>query len=277
MVVVTALSQSVPIGGIVIRRGQQREIPLARFGIDAASTDDQSIIKSGSHLKELERLVKSGLVTATVDGIPLSRFNAAVVDAPAPDNCAGLVRDVFNAPATASNIAIKTAAVAPAAATTYSGALLNGAIGNGDLTYPRNIRIYGATGMGEALLQKTVVVTGVDVEGVERSESIVCAALGASLTQTTDGVLCFKRITSIYVPADLSAPAGDYSFGFGNRLGFSHPLTMALPIQFVANVKVTNGTVAYATTSAPNGAYIPNAGLLPNASRNYVLAYVPGG
>jgi len=262
MVTVTALSKSVPIGGVLVRRGGQKQIPASRF-------------KSGGHRKELETLVTSGLITATIDGVPISRFDAQVFDAPAPDSTAGLVRDVFNTPAAASNIAIKTAAAAPAAATTYSGTQLNGSIGNGELTEPRNIRIYGATGGGEALVQKTIVVTGIDVEGAERQDSILCAVLGATLTQTTDGVVCFKRITSIYVPADGSGVPGDYSFGFGNYLGFSHPLTMGLPIQFVANVKVTNGTVAYAAASGPNGAYIPNAGLVPNAARSFVLAYVP--
>jgi hypothetical protein len=261
MVTVTATSRSVPLGGVLVRRGQQRQIPAARFKVDG-------------HRKELERLVTNGLVTATLNGVPLSKFDATVFDAPAPDDC-GLARDVFTAPAAASNNAIKTAAAAPAVATTYSGSQLNGTTGGGDLTYPRNFRVYGATGVGEALALKTIVVTGVDLDGAPQTESIVCAALGASLTQTIDGVVCFQSITSIYVPADASGSPGDYSFGFGNRLGLSHPLVRALPQQWVANVKVTNGTVAYAAACAPNGCYIPNAGLVPNGARNYVLVYVP--
>lgn len=219
--------------------------------------------------------VTDNLISVSLGNDGLSAAEVEKLDAPVPGTLA-IVKDVFVDVDTADRNGIKASFIAPAAATTYSGSDLDGVVGSGTMDPPRNITIYGNAGGGEALAEKDIVITGVDVEGNTITETITASALTGVDTGTDTGTTCFAKVTSIYVPADASGSPGDYEIGFGEAFGFSSPLSYGGLIgEFVDNAEPTAGTVATAANAAPNGSYTPHGTAIANGSRDYALSYVP--
>lgn len=186
-----------------------------------------------------------------------------------------LVRDVFTTPIVADVDAIMTAFAAPAVETQYSGADLDGVLGAGVFTYPRNLTFKGTTGLGEALLSKDVVIQGLDVYGQIQTETLTLSAIGASTTVTDAGLYAFTKILSLTFDADAGV-VGDYEVGFGVKFGLSRPLVQGGLI-FEALDNAAPGaaaTVAFSAVGLPNGTVTFNAA--PNGARTYIVDYIPG-
>jgi hypothetical protein len=198
-------------------------------------------------MDELNEHAEAGRLSITLDGSPLHQSDTDVLDAPIGGDLQA-TREVWNNVAAADDDAIKTSFTAPAADTTYSGTNLDGVTGPGEMVPPRNIVITGTTGVGEALDGGTAVVIGEDVDGTLRTENFTLAAIGQSLTDVQTGVIAFKRIVSVTMPADASVSPGDYEIGVGTKIGLER-------------ASAPNGTVEFNT--APNGVH------------DYILAYVP--
>jgi len=260
-----------------------------------------SVQGSNDHMNELDRLVKQGHITVDLNGLSLLH-GVGIVGGPTQPKQVGaglmerggdlatldaalsgdlrFVRDVFTLPVALDTNGYKTAAVAPAVATTYLGSNFNGAIGQGSVDFARNVTITGICAGGETLAQKTAVIVGYDIEGVLRSESLIVSTGGQVGINTTTyvGVQAFKKLFSVYLPAEAGGAPGDYEIGFGDVLGLSKPMSQGgLLAEFINNAPAgVAGTWVVSGTSAPNGTYIPNAALIPNGARTYIVAYVPG-
>lgn len=262
LTLVNRTSRSLGAAGKVIPPGHARNVRLA-------------VVQGNSkYMDELNTHAEEGRISISLDGSPLFQSQAAALDAPIGGDLQ-VTREVWNNLAAADADAIKAAFASPAADTTYSGSQLDGAVGPGEMLPPRNIVITGTTGVGEALDGGTAVVIGEDIDGVLRTENFTLAAIGASSSDVQTGVIAFKRIMSVTMPADASGSPGDYEIGFGVKVGLGRSLTQgALLNEFTDNaVPVTAATVVLAGTSAPNGTV--QFDTAPNGVHDYAVAYVP--
>lgn len=226
-----------------------------------------------TYMTSLEALINNGDVSAQVVGDVLSASDAGVLDAPLSGDL-WLTRQIWTAPVGSDADAIKTSFTAPAAATTYSGTLLDGVSGPGEFDYARSITVTGTTGVGEALEAKTAVINGIDIDGQAIQVNLALTVLGASATVTDETAAAFKQVNSIYIPGDASGSPGAYEFGFGVKLGLMRPLTQGGLMQETTDNAVpgTAATVVLAATALPNGTVEFNTA--PNGVHNYIAYYI---
>jgi hypothetical protein len=277
LTIINRTSRTIGAVGLAIPPGKSKSVQLSKVQtnrIRGKDLDLDAALNNQKYMDELEILVKSGQAALSVDGVPLHwDTDAPVLDAPL-DAKFQVVRETWTNLLAADVNAIKEAFTAPVAATTYLPATFDGVVGPGTMVPPRNFTIKGTTGVGEALASKAVVITGLDLDGQIRTETITTTVLGASSTVTDAGTIAWRQILSVYVPADASPVLGDYEFGFGVKIGLSHPLTMgAMFAEFANNALDLVGTVALSSVSAPNGTLILNT--TPNGTNDYVVVYVP--
>lgn len=183
----------------------------------------------------------------------------------------GMHVEEFTNPATADVNGIKESIASAASEQTYTGSDLDGAVGEGTMSPPRNITI--TTSSHTDIDAVGVVVTGTDVNGDTISETITLTNNG----NTTDvGAKAFATVTSIVVPAQ-TGTGGALEFGFGDLIGLGkkakdmagEPVVLC---EVEAGSIVATGTFATASVGAPNGTYSANNA--PNASRDYALVYL---
>lgn len=126
----------------------------------------------------------------------------------------------------------------------------------------------------------TMVVTGADIRGTVRTETISLTA-GGSATGT--GVKAFKTITKITVASDANDSGKTFKVGHGVALGLDlicgTGFVQARDV-FIENVDnisaTTRGTFvagSATTTLDPRGTWTFNSA--PNGTRNYLLVYMP--
>lgn len=109
--------------------------------------------------------------------------------------------------------AIIATGASAATAQTVSGAGLDGAVGAGNMTPPRNVVLVLNS---HADWDATVAtVTGVDADGNVQQEDLLIPN-GGNVTVT--GVKLFAKITSLYIPAQTGA-TGTFTLGTGSALG----------------------------------------------------------
>jgi len=180
----------------------------------------------------------------------------------------------FTNPAAASGNAIKTAIATVASPVTYSDAALNGAIGTGLLSPPRNVTITTA-GVTPANAPATALITGLDILGAVQTETI---NVGQTAT-TVAGVKAFAYVKEISLPA-ADGTAATLAFGTGNVMGLDSKM-VDLGVAAAAILKevengavVTTGTFVLPSASAPFGTYSPATP--PNGTLDYSLAYMVG-
>jgi hypothetical protein len=256
-------SNSIGLCGIVVKPGQTRQFKLSK------------VQESDKYMSDLETAWANGTISLAVDDVPIQEVDAGQLDAPLPGDVE-ITREVFNDLVAADPNGIKESFTAPAADTTYSGSDLDGTTGPGEMLPPRNVSITGTTGIGEALDGGDALVIGEDIDGQLRTETITLEAVGPSATDTELGATAFKRIVSVMIPGDASGSPGDYEIGFGDKIGLKRPLEVGglLDEKEDNATPGTAGIIVLSGTSAPNGLYTPNN--LPDGSRDYIIAYVPG-
>lgn len=113
---------------------------------------------------------------------------------------------------------IKTSIASSASAASYSGAALNGVVGAGTMSPPRNITI--TTSSNANINAVAVVITGKDVNGATQTDTITLTDNGGV---TDVGTKAFASVSSIAVPAQ-GGTGGALQFGFGNVIGLSKKL-----------------------------------------------------
>lgn len=243
----------------------------------SASFSLSSFLKEPAMAAALAVVAAINGVTVQIGDDRITAVGAGVVDAPMSGDLWLVKQEWTNVAALVDN-AIKTSWTCAATAQTYATTALNGTVGAGPLDYARNIIVTGVTAGGEALLQKTLLITGLDIDGKSQSESLVVSTgnQGAGSTVVYTGINAFKQITSIYVPADASVSPGAYKVGFSNKLGLSRPITSGGVLrEFLDNALRTTaqaGTLVLAASSPPYGTWTPDT--TPNGSRDYVIYYV---
>jgi len=183
-----------------------------------------------------------------------------------------LRQQTFTNLAASAATAIKTAIATTTSTVTYSGADLNGSIGAGAISPPRNILITTAGGT-PADAPATATITGLAIDGSAQTEAISVAQTGT----TAAGVKAFASVTSIALTAGQGTDA-TLSFGTGVVVGLDSKLrdvggaTNGGVIKEVVNASVvTNGTFVLPATSPPYGSYSPNTA--PNGTNDYALLY----
>ena len=180
-------------------------------------------------------------------------------------------------PVAAGATAIKTAAATIAAITTYVAANFDGSVGAAVMSPARNITVTTA-GATPADAPATALITGIDINNAVISETITVAQTATVAT----GVKCFKKITSITLPA-ADGVAATLSFGIGNAMGLELPAKIRSTggSAFVATLRElvdgavpgTAGTFTSSATDAPNGSYTPHSSVTQNAARDYYIVY----
>jgi hypothetical protein len=181
--------------------------------------------------------------------------------------------DIFEAlaPAAAGTATIKTAIASQLAIASYSGAALNGTIGAGAISPPRNITVTTA-GTTPADAPATATITGTDANGAALTETITVSQTAA----TAAGVKCFATVTKIDLPVG-DGTGATLAFGTGAILGFPAKVEnrgggVAVVKEIVDGaIPGTAGTFASATTSPPNGSYTPNTA--PNGAHSYCVYF----
>lgn len=174
----------------------------------------------------------------------------------------------FTNPVVADTDGIKTAIATVAAITTYSGAALNGAVGAGVMSPPRNPTVTASDSAGSYV--GSVTFTGVDING-----NAITEAVAISNNATAVGAKAFAKITSIGLVAQTDT-AGSLQFGFGAKMGLAKKIKsragLATAIKEIAvGAVVTNGTFVAAATGLPNGTYAPNTP--QNSTNDYAIYY----
>lgn len=184
-----------------------------------------------------------------------------------------LRQQTFTNLAASDDDAIKTAIATVASTVTYSGADLNGAIGAGAISPPRNILITTAGGT-PADAPATATITGTAIDGSAQSEVINVAQTAT----TAAGVKAFASVTSIALSAGQGTDA-TLAFGTGVVVGLDSKLrdvggaANGGVVKEVANATVvTNGTFVLPATSPPYGSYSPNTA--PNGTNDYAVVYM---
>jgi len=111
--------------------------------------------------------------------------------------------------------AIKTSIATVVGAQNYTGAALNGAIGQGQFGVPQNVSVTTTTfastySIGAA---NPIVFTGTNEQGQVITESLLLTATGGN--ETIFGTKAFATVTGISVPAQLTT-SGAFTFGVGD-------------------------------------------------------------
>jgi hypothetical protein len=189
-----------------------------------------------------------------------------------------LTVDEFTDVAVADIDAIKTAIASVAAATTYSGSDLNGAVGEAEMVPPRNVTITTA-GSTPADAPATAVVTGKvrDHNGnlIDQTDTITISQTAA----TAAGDVAFSTVTSVAFAAGDGVDA-TLAVGFGAVIGLSKPLRaragaaavlMETEAGTVLAADAVTGTFLAASAAAPNGTYEPATP--PDDSNDYAVWY----
>lgn len=165
----------------------------------------------------------------------------------------------YDTPIPASGTNILTGGVSSLAAQTFSYAALNGSLGDGVISPPRNVEVIVAGGTATQM-SATVTVNGLDAWGRALSETITGTNGGAA---TYAGVKCFAKVNSVAVPVGTGTGA-TFTVGTGVVIGLSnYPKMRAgqkLPLvrhEIVDAAVVTTGALTLATTNPPFGAYTP--------------------
>lgn len=262
LTVTNLTNNQVGVAGKVIAAGASKTIPL------------RIVQGHPTYASSMSTLINANKIAVSLDGTPLSAAEVLVLDAATPESQI-IVKEIWENPAAADDNGIVTSIDMDAAGLDLSGADLDGAIGGGTMDPPRNITITTTTEAGEAIEGGDAVITGLDVEGNVRSETITIAALGAGTSQVDTGAICFKQVTRVQLPTDASGSPGAAEVGFGSIMGFSNKLQYGgLVSEHVDNaVPGTAGTVVLSGTSAPNGTYDPNTA--PNGAHDYVVCFIP--
>lgn len=161
-------------------------------------------------------------------------------------------------PAASDDDAIKTSVASTTSTASYTGTALNGVIGTGAISPPRNILITtGGTTPADA--PATATITGTDVDGNTLSETITVAQTGT----TAAGSKCFASVTSIALPAG-DGTGATLKFGTGVAIGFPVKTETrcggaAVVAELVDGAApATAGTYTKAATALPHGSYTPN-------------------
>ena len=173
--------------------------------------------------------------------------------------------------------AIKTAGATATSVQTFTGASLNGAIGQGVMNPPRSVSVTTSTSSGSYIAGSTVVITGLDQTGLAQVETLTLTQTGGG--ETLVGVKQFSQVTKIVVAAQTntsgtvavgvqdvrfhpqSPPIGLIVNGTGNlKLGFADGSTdillgvvagMFLPISPVVIYGDANTTATKITAVLP--------------------------
>ena len=151
------------------------------------------------------------------------------------------------------------------------GAELDGVIGAGAISPPRNITI--TTTSHTDIDAVACVVVGTDIYGDAQTDTITLTNGG----NTTDaGTECFATVTSITIPAQ-TGTGGAITIGTGEAIGFEKPVVSAggeplVLLEVSAGSIVTNGTLLAASAAGPNGSYEPNTSF--DAARDTGLVYI---
>lgn len=182
------------------------------------------------------------------------------------------VEEYTNPPAAvANNIMLVTAS--SKSAQTYSLSGLNGSLGGGAISPPRNIEVVTA-GATPTNAPASVTINGIDAQGNVLSETIPGTNGGSA---TYAGAKCFAKVTSVVTPAAADTDA-TFSVGTGVVIGLSQtPKLRAGLTTPIIRQEIYNGAVvttgALTTTSAhpPFGAYTPADA--PNGARKYAIEY----
>jgi len=183
-----------------------------------------------------------------------------------------LRQQTFTNLAASAATAIKTAIASSTSVVTYSGSDLNGSIGAGAISPPRNILITTA-GTTPSDAPATATITGTAIDGSAQTETITVAQTGT----TAAGVKAFATVTSIALPAG-DGTGATLAFGTGVVVGLDSKLrdvggaTNGGVLKEVVNASVvTNGTFVLPATSGPFGTYSPNTA--PNGTNDYAVLY----
>lgn len=186
-------------------------------------------------------------------------------------NVAMAVDEYIDEP-TADVDAFVTSIQSEATEQTYSGAGLDGVVGEGVMDAPRNVTI--TTSSNADIDAVDVVIDGTDINGQVVQDTITLTDAG---NVTDVGVVAFKTVTLITIPAQ-SGTGGLIEIGFGSLLGLSKPIKQRggapAMMQAIEDGTITSpagGTTVDAATGLPNGTYDPGAA--PDASRDYALYY----
>ena len=113
----------------------------------------------------------------------------------------------------ATNNAIKTSIATVAAAVTYSGAGLNGAIGAGAIAPSALITVKTSASGGAYIITSPIVITGTNYLSDTITDNITLTLTGGNETVATKQP--FSSVTSIAIPA-MANTAGAFLFGLGN-------------------------------------------------------------
>jgi hypothetical protein len=165
----------------------------------------------------------------------------------------------YDLPLPASGTLILTGGVSSLAAQTFAQSALNGSLGGGVISPPRNTEVVVA-GATATQMAASVTINGVDAWGRALSETITGTSGGAG---TYTGVKCFAKVTSVVVPAGTGTGA-TFTVGTGVVIGLSqYPKLRAgqlLPLitrEIVDGAVVTTGVLTLPATNLPFGAYTP--------------------
>lgn len=225
---------------------------------------------SGSGLFSTTKPQKGHLVPGTGHGIAgeVADLRTDVVSALAP--IAALTVEEFTNPALASVNAIKLAIASVASVVSYATTDLDGAVGAAVMNPPRNITVTTA-GATPADAPATATITGLDANGAALVETLTVAQTATIAV----GVKAFAKVTSIALPA-ADGVGATLAFGFGALLGLGKKVKSRAGLAFLmkeiaVGAVVTNGVIADATVSPPNGTYAPN--LAPDGVRDYAIYY----
>ncbi len=187
-----------------------------------------------------------------------------------------LVHKEFVDVATADVDAIKTSIASSAGIETYNGADLNGVVGEGVMSPPRNMTI--TTTVHANIDAVAVVYTGTDIYGHVITDIVTLTDGGGA---TDVGNVAFATVTEIVVPAQ-GGTAGALEFGFGSIIGFTTPVKFrnADPQVFAENeagtpkaYDVLAGTYTAPASDDLNGTVDPGAA--PNGTNDYTYSYEP--
>jgi len=173
---------------------------------------------------------------------------------------AAIAVEEFTNLAASDDDAIKTSIASSASAADYSGTALNGVVGAGTMSPPRNIII--TTTSNANINAVGVVVTGKDVNGATLTETITLTDNGGVVDS---GVKAFASVSSIHVPAQ-GGTGGALKFGFGNVVGLAQKLKTrgnlsGLVREVVGNVSAQQPS-DFAVSEYTNPVAPDNAGLL---------------
>lgn len=175
----------------------------------------------------------------------------------------------FTNPVAASANGIKTSVATSTSAQSYTGSALNGAVGGGVMSPPRNVTVSATD--SSASYAGSVTFTGVDINGHAITE-----AVAITNNATAVGAKAFAKVTKIDVPAQVDT-SGALTFGFGVKMGLAKKimaragLAAFLLKEVYDGAVVTNGTVVGAATGLPNGTYAGNTA--PNGAHDYAIYY----